>query len=75
MWLPTERLFVKFHIAGSIAMLASGCCVMLICLAPDLFPGVYRLFVDDRIAISIPYLLFIALGESIFSIWYFLIRK
>ena len=75
MWQPTERFFIKCHIAGSIATLV--CCVTIIgiCLAPAFFPGIYRLVVDDRIGIIIPYLLFIAVGESVFSIWYFLLRK
>lgn len=75
MWLPNERFFIKSHIAGSIAILACGVSIILICLAPTIFPDMYRLLLDDRIGIIIPYLLFIALGESIFSIWYFLIRK
>lgn len=75
MWLPNESFFRKYHIAGSIATLVCGFTVITVCLAPAYFPNAYRLLVDDRIAIIIPYLLFIALGESIFSIWYFLIRK
>ncbi len=75
MWQPSENLFIKFHIAGSIATLVCGLSIIIICLSPTLFPGIYRLLVDDRIAIVIPYLLFIALGESIFSILYFLVRK
>lgn len=74
MWQPSERLFVKYHVAGSIAMLICGLTVVVICLAPAYFPGVSRFFADDRLG-SIPYLLFIALGESLFSIWYFIFRK
>lgn len=75
MWQPTERFFIKTHIAGSIATLV--CCVSVISigLQPSVFPGIYRILIDERISIVIPYLLFIALGESIFSIWYFLFRK
>jgi hypothetical protein len=75
MWQPKESFFIKSHIAGSIATLVCGVSIILICLVPSFFPGIYRLLVDDRIGIVIPYLLFIALGESIFSIWYFLFRK
>jgi len=75
MWRPNERFLIKYHIAGSIATLVCGASVLFICLAPAYFPAAYGLLVDDRIAIVIPYLLFIALGESIFSIWYFLFRK
>ena len=75
MWQPTESFFTKFHIAGSIAMLVCGLSIIFICLVPTYFPGIYRLLVDDHISFVIPYLLFIALGESIFSIWYFLFRK
>ena len=75
MWLPDESFFIKTHIVGSIATLVCGVSIILICLVPSFFPGIYRLLVDDRISIVIPYLLFIALGESIFSIWYFLFRK
>lgn len=49
--------------------------VIVICLVPAFFPGIYRLLVDDRVGIVIPYLMFIALGEAAFSIWYFLFRK
>jgi hypothetical protein len=75
MWQPDENILVRFHIAGSIATLVCGGSVILICLDPTFFPGIYRLMIDDRIGIIVPYLLFIALGESIFSIWYFLFRK
>ena len=75
MWQPNESLFIKFHIAGSIATLVCCLSIIYICLVPSLFSGIYRLLVDDRIGIVIPYLLFVALGESIFSIWYFLFRK
>ena len=75
MWHPNEVFFIKYHIAGSIATLVCGVTIIIICLIPALFPEIYRLLVDDRNGIIIPYLLFIALGESIFSIWYFLFRK
>lgn len=75
MWRPNESFFIKYHIAGSMATLVCGLSVVFICLTPDSFPSIYRLLVDDRIGIVIPYLLFIALGESIFSLWYFLFRK
>ena len=75
MWRPTESFIIKYHIAGSIATLACCLGVVYICLAPARFPVAYKLLVDDRVGIVIPYLLFIALGESIFSIWYFLFRK
>ena len=69
------KIFIKFHIAGSIATLVCGAIVVIVALIPSFFPGIYKLLVDDRISIVIPYLLFIALGESLFSIWYFLFRK
>lgn len=75
MWQPNERFFIKYHIAGSVATLVFGLSVMGICLVPTYFPGVYGLLVDDRIAGVVPYLLFIVLGEAVFSIWYFLFRK
>ncbi len=75
MWRPNESFFIKFHIAGSIATLVCGASIVFIVLVPSFFPGIYRLLVDDRIGIVIPYLLFIALAESVFSIWYFLFRK
>lgn len=75
MWQLNERVLVKFHIAGSLATIA--CCVVIftVCLAPALYPSIYQMLRDDRIALVIPYLLFVALGESVFSIWYFLFRK
>lgn len=75
MWRPNGRFFVKYHIVASMATLVCGLSVVLICLAPTSFPGAYKLLVDDRVGIVIPYLLFLALGEAIFSIWYFLFRK
>ncbi len=75
MWLPNEYFYIKCHIASSAATLVCGVSIVFICLAPSFFPGMYRLLADDRIGIIIPYLLFIALGESIFSIWYFIFRK
>jgi hypothetical protein len=75
MWQPNEKSLIKYHIAGSISTLVCGFSIIFICLDPSNVPVIYRLLVDDRIAIVVPYLLFIALAESIFSIWYFLIRK
>ena len=75
MWQPTEQFIIKCHLAGSLAMLVCGAVIFAICLLPAYFPAGYRFLVDDRIAIVIPYVLFIALGEAIFSIWYFLFRK
>jgi len=75
MRLPSESFFIKFHIAGSLATLACAASLIAICLAPSSFPGIYRLLADDRIAFVVPYLLFIALAEAFFSLWYFLFRK
>jgi len=75
MWQPSESFLIKYHIVGSIATLVCGVSIIIVCLAPSYFPAIYKFLVDDRIAIVIPYLLFIALGQSIFSIWYFLFRK
>jgi hypothetical protein len=75
MWQPTERFFIKSHIAVSIATLVCCASIFFIALVPSFFPGIYKLLVDERISIVIPYLMFIALGESVFSIWYFLFRK
>jgi hypothetical protein len=72
---PSEKFLIKYHIAASIATLVCGAGIIVICLVPSYFPTVYRLLVDDRIAIVIPYILFIVLGEAIFSIWYFLFRR
>ena len=75
MWIPTEKIFIRSHIAGSVATLVCAVSIILICLIPSLFPGIYRVLVDDRVGIVIPYLLLIALGGSLFSIWFFLLRK
>ena len=75
MWLPDEKFFIKTHVAGSILTLVCGVSLIIICLFPALYPGIYKILVDDRISLVIPYLLFVALGESVFSIWYFLFRK
>ena len=75
MWQPDERIYIKSHIANSIATLLYGVAVIVICLVPSLLPGIYGLLVDDRVGIIMPYLLFIAVGEAVFSIWYFRFRK
>jgi hypothetical protein len=72
---PSDRFLIKYHVAVSVATLVWGLIIVLICLLPSFSPGMYRILVDDRIALVIPYLLFIALGESMFSIWYFYFRK
>ena len=74
-WIPTEKFFIKSHIAGSMATLVCALSIMLIGLIPSLFPGIHRLLFDDRVGTVIPYLLLIALGNSLFSIWFFLFRK
>ncbi len=75
MWRPRENVLIKYHIAGSVATFVCGVTIVFIGIAPAYFPSVYRFLIDDRIGFVIPYLLFIALGESAFSIWYFLFRK
>ena len=75
MWHPNEKTCIRYHVAGSLATLVCGLSIMYICLDPSNSPDVYRLMINERIAVIIPYLLFIALAEAIFSIWYFLIRK
>ena len=75
MWKPDENFFIKAHIVGSATTLACAVSIFFIVQVPSFFPGMYRLLVDDRVGIVIPYLLFIALGQSAFSIWYFLFRK
>jgi hypothetical protein len=75
MWKPDECFFIRSHIIGSLTTLACAVSIVFIALIPSFFPGIYRLLVDDRVGIVLPYLLFIALGESVFSIWYFLFRK
>lgn len=75
MWQPNDRFLMKYHVAGSVATLVFGLSIIGICLVPTYAPNVYGLLVDDRIARAIPYLLFIVLGEALFSIWYFLFRK
>jgi hypothetical protein len=75
MWKPDERFFIKSHVASSVATLVCCLSIILICFVPSFFPGIYRLLVDERISIVVPYLMFIALGGSIFSIWYFIFRK
>ncbi len=75
MRMPTEKFFIKSHVVGSVATLVCAVSIVLIGLIPSLFPGIYRLLVDDRVGIVIPYLLLIALGGSLFSIWFFLFRK
>jgi hypothetical protein len=74
-WTPTEKFFIKSHIVGSIATLVCAVSVTLIGLIPSLFPDIHRLLVDERVGTVIPYLLLIALGNSLFSIWFFLFRK
>jgi len=75
MWKPGERFYVMSHVVSSIATLACCVSIIVICLVPSFFPGVFRILIDERITIVVPYLVFIALGGSIFSIWYFLGRK
>ncbi len=75
MWQPDESTLVKFHIAGSIATLVCCASILLISFLPQFSPEIYRLLADFRIISLLPYLLFIALGESLFSIWYFLFRN
>jgi hypothetical protein len=71
MWPLDERFYLKIHLIGSVATLLVATVVTLICLFPAFLPEIYKLIIDARISYFIPYLLFIALGESIFSLWYF----
>lgn len=75
MWKPDESFYVMAHVVSSIVTLLCCMSIIIICLVPSFFPGIFRLLVDHRITIVVPYLLFIALVGSIFSIWYFLFRK
>jgi len=75
MWRPNENFYIKSHIAVSVGTLVCGLSIAVIALVPSCLPGIHRLLIDDRVGIVIPYLLFVALGEAVFSIWYFLFRK
>ncbi len=75
MWQPKMDFMRTFHVVCSVTTFITALTVMVICVSPTISPAVYRFLVDDRIGIVIPYVLFIALGESAFSIWYFLTRK
>ena len=75
MWKPDEDFFIKAHIVSSIATFVCGLSIVLICLIPTFSPGIYKLLVDERVSIVVPYLLFLSLAGSFFSIWYFLLRK
>lgn len=75
MWKPDEAFFIKSHIVSSIATLVSCLIIIFICFIPSFSPGIYKLLVDERIGIVVPYLLFLSLAGSFFSIWYFLFRK
>ncbi len=66
-----ERFYTRWHVVTSIATLIFALCLAAIGCFPSLVPGIHRLIVDDRITVAVPYLLFIALGSSLFSIWYF----
>lgn len=75
MWPPDERSCIKYHLIGSAVTLLSATLLTMICLFPSLVPEIYGLIIDARISYIIPYLLFIALGESLFSLWYFNDKK
>ena len=75
MWKPDESFYVTSHVVSSIVTLVCCVSIIAICLVPSFFPGIFSLLVDDRITIIVPYLLFISLGGSIFSIWYFLFSR
>lgn len=66
-----EPFYIKVHLIGSVATLLFATLITFICLFPALLPEIYELIIDARISYFIPYLLFIALGESLFSLWYF----
>lgn len=75
MWHPNENFYRKSHVAGSFATLVCAVFIVFIGLVPSLFPDIYRMLLDDRVLFVLPYLLLLALGGSVFSIWYFWIRK
>ncbi|MDD2367142.1 MAG: hypothetical protein PHN84_13350 [Desulfuromonadaceae bacterium] len=75
MWKPKEIFFIRYHIAVSAVTLLLGLALLYICLTPQIFPALSELLLDDRVSVVIPYLLFIAVGQSAFSVWYFLFRK
>lgn len=66
-----ERFFTRWHVVASIATLIFALCLAAVSYFPSFIPGIHRLIIDDRITFVIPYLLFLALGSSLFSIWYF----
>jgi len=70
-----ERFFTKWHVIASIATFIFALCLAAAGFFPAFLPGIHRLIVDDRITIAVPYLLYLALGSSLFSIWYFLVAR
>ena len=73
--MQNKNFIVKTHIAGSATTLVFGVGFVVVCLVPSFIPEVHRVLVEDRMGIVLPYVLFIALGGSIFSIWHFLFHK
>jgi hypothetical protein len=70
-----ERFYTRWHVIASVATFIFALCLAAVVFFPAFLPGIHRLIIDDRITIAIPYLLFLALGSSLFSIWYFLVAR
>jgi hypothetical protein len=63
---------MQWHIVASFATFIFAVCLAVTAIVPSFLPGIYTLIIDDRITLAVPYLLLLALGGSLFSLWYFL---
>lgn len=65
------RAAARWHGASSLGTLALALWLAAACLDPALVPDLYRIITDERITLAVPYLLVLALGSSLVSLWFF----
>jgi len=65
------RKHMFWHVPVSIATLAIGIYLALICIVPSFVPDHHQILTDGMIYIFIPYFILVLIGSPIFTLWYY----
>jgi len=62
---------MKWHVPASIATLAMGIYLALICFVPSFVPEYHEIVMTGKIFMVVPYAIFIMIGSPIFTLWHY----
>jgi hypothetical protein len=62
---------MKWHVPASIATLAMGIYLALVCFVPSFVPEYHEFVMTGKAFMLVPYGLLIMIGSPIFSLWHY----